>query len=174
MLVQLFTLSVLLVIGWEDLRSRSVHWFWFPVLAVAFMAIRLIQGDTWPAIGLSGALSISFLLIQLLLVSLYFSLKARQWVNITAGLLGWGDVLLLFCLALYLPLLNFIAFYVASLVLILLGWIVWRRRPAGEKTIPLAGLQALLFAAVLITGGLYPDFALTNETVLLSWMTTWM
>jgi hypothetical protein len=147
------------MIFWEDMRSRMVHWFWFPLLAAGLVALRYRLGEGLPAIALSSAVSFAFIVVQLLLVSLYFSLKAKRWVNITENLLGWGDVLLLVSLAFYFTLPVLTMFYISSLIIILIGWIIYQRvLPQPSKFIPLAGLQAAMLLLTVLVQWIRPDW----------------
>ncbi|MDB5124742.1 MAG: hypothetical protein JWP94_2871 [Mucilaginibacter sp.] len=98
--------------------------------------------ETWQPV----LFNIGFLMLQLLLVSIYFSAKQSRWINITAGLLGWGDILFLCSIAFYLSFVNFLFFFIISLLCVLAGWAGWQAVSQNKgKQIPLAGLQALLF-----------------------------
>jgi len=147
LLIQIIALVVLLLIFVQDMRSRSVHWVLFPVLIASFIAMRFMQQQAFEAIWQPVLINILFLVFQLLAVSAYFSLKERKLVNITSGILGWGDILFLLSTAFYLPVVNFLFFYIASLTVIVLTWLSWQLISKEKvKYIPLAGLQALLFA----------------------------
>jgi len=148
--LQLLILLVLGMIFVQDIKSRAVHWVLFPVLLLLFVAERYLQqtrlAESWQAV----LINIGFLLTLLLIVSAYFSFREGRWVNITVQLLGWGDILFLFSITFYLSVLNFLFFYIGSLILILLGWTVWQlSKKNKDKHIPLAGLQALLLGLFL-------------------------
>jgi hypothetical protein len=146
-LLKLLIEAVLLVIFVQDIKERAVYWFMFPVLMLLFLGLHWLQGNAFAEIRQSVSINIGFLAFQFLMVSAYFSVKHKKWTNITAGLLGLGDVLFLLTLCFYLSVLNFLFFYIASLVLVLLIWLVWQFfAKETDKQVPLAGLQALLFA----------------------------
>ena len=159
--LQLLTLALLAGITLEDLRSRAVHWYLFPLLAVSLCAIRLYNHQSLWQVLTDMGLNLLLTGLQLGLVTAYFSWKNRQLINITRSLLGWGDILLVGCLAVALPLPLFLIFYILSLVAVLVFWFIYQAaRRSTSPAIPLAGLQALLFAALLVTGWLNPDTAL--------------
>lgn len=161
--VQLLILAGLGVVFVQDALSRSVHWFLFPLLGLLFFFYRISIhpfADAWPAVLVNNA----FLLMQLLLVSAWFSLKRKSWINLTDELLGWGDILFLCCAACYFSVLNFFCFYILSLGIIILAWAIWQRiAKQKDHHIPLAGWQALLLAAVLITDWWLPNIDLTSD-----------
>jgi hypothetical protein len=147
LLLKLFIEAVLLIIFVQDIKERSVYWFLFPVLLLLFLGLQLLQGHAFGEMGQSVMVNIGFLVFQFLIVSAYFSVKNKKWTNITVGLLGWGDVLFLLTLCFYLSVLNFLFFYIASLILVLMIWLVWQfLAKERNKQVPLAGLQALVFA----------------------------
>ena len=139
-------MAVLLLVFVQDMRSRSVHWVLFPILMASFIAMRFMQHQLLTAIWQPVLVNILFLVFQLLVVSAYFSLIQRKLVNITHSILGWGDILFLLSVAFYLSVINFLFFYVASLIVIVLIWFSWQLISKQKgKHVPLAGLQALLF-----------------------------
>jgi len=150
--VRIAILALLALVFAQDMRSRAVYWLLFPVLTALFIVLT--------GFSVVAVINIVFLLVQFLLVSAYFSIKKRRWVNVMKGLLGWGDMLFLLSIAFYLSVLNFIFFYIASLLFVLLF-------AARYKHIPLAGLQALLFAVLLTTDWWIKPFNLTNDDWLL-------
>jgi hypothetical protein len=166
--VKIAILALLALIFFQDIRSRSVLGVLFPCLVMLFMGLGLLQhrlyADTWQAV----LINIGFLVIQFLVVSAYFSIKNAHWINITTGLLGWGDILFLLSIAFYMSVLNFLFFYVASLVGVLLSWLAWQARSAGkDKHIPLAGLQALLLGLFLTTAWWIKPIDITSDDWLL-------
>jgi hypothetical protein len=173
LLLKIFIAVVLVMIFAEDMRSRSVHWFWFPVLAIGLVALRIQEvGLSVTELMYSAGATLVFLTLQLVLVTAYFSIKHKRITNITEGLLGWGDVLLLVSLTLYLPLLNFIMFYMGSLIIILLLWLVGRKSAlVKQQTVPLAGLQAIAFVCLLTYSWLNPALSLVNDHQLIQLLT---
>jgi hypothetical protein len=152
----------------QDMRSRSVYWVLFPVLGLLFIVLSLQQHHLYTDLLQPTLINMGFLLLQFLLVSAYFSVKNSGWTNITASMLGWGDILFLLSIAFYLSVLNFLFFYIASLVIILLYWLSLRAFSAKKnKHIPLAGLQALLFAVFLTTDWWIKPVNITSDDWLL-------
>lgn len=172
LVIKLLILFTLVLIFIQDVESRSVYWFWFPVLIILFILLNIQQRhlsiESWQPV----LINLSFLLLQFILVSLYFSIKNRKWVIITANLLGWGDILFLLSIAFYLPTLNFLFFYVVSLAAVLIIWLLWQLvSKEKSKQIPLAGLQALIFTVFLASDWWLKAIDLTNDTWLLDLIT---
>jgi hypothetical protein len=138
---------VLAIIFYEDLRHRAVHWFWFPVLFGTFF-LYSVQWLPWKEWLVVLGINLVFLLLQLGLITLYFSLRNKRLEVITQGFLGWGDVLFMVCACACFNLANYMVFHVFSLVFALLSALFIPR--LKQKGIPLAGLQAFLLLAFLL------------------------
>lgn len=143
-------LLVLCTIAYQDFKYRAVYWICFPLLAVLFSGCKI------SAVGFAGLFTDliftgGFLLLQLVVLWLYFYVKYRKSVNLTDGYLGWGDILFLLAVCFYLSPVNYILFYVVSLI-VSIGYALLARSLVKneELTIPLAGIQALLFVFLLI------------------------
>ena len=161
-------LAVLLLIFVQDIRNRSVYWVLFPVFAPLLILLHLLQHHLLADIWQSVSINIVFLLLQFLIISVYFSIKNRHWINITDGLLGWGDILLLLSISFYVSPLNFLLFYIVSLTISLLIWLFWQViSKEKNKQIPLAGFQALIFIVFLAGGWWFKYFDLTDDARLL-------
>ena len=157
-------ITILAAIFIQDIKSRTVYWFWFPMLvALLLLEHTLINKEPLIVQFQTIAINLGFLFIQLSIVSLYLSIKHRKWINISQNLIGWGDILFLVSLAFYFSPLTYILFYVGSLLIISVCWlllILFFR--INNKQIPLAGLQAALFIVFLITDWLYPHIGLSK------------
>ena len=163
------TLIILLLIFLQDWKGRAVYWFLFPLLVILLIYIRSRPTIFLPEFERSVLINMSFIGVQLVILTLYFSIKNKRWTNITAGLLGLGDILFLLSIAFYLSTLNFLFFYIISLIAVLLIWLIWQRLSAKKnKYIPLAGLQSLVSILFLLGDWWLQYFDLTNDTWLLN------
>ncbi|MET3981638.1 hypothetical protein ABIB62_004254 [Mucilaginibacter sp. UYP25] len=151
LLLTLLMVGVLLGIMVQDMLWRAVYLWVFPLLLILFIVAWFFQRRDVTLAVVAGLINISFLLFQFLLVSLYFYIKNKQIVKLTGTLIGWGDIFFLLCAAFYLSVLNFIFFYVISLMLALVCWLLWLGlTKSSSKSIPLAGTQALLMAILIV------------------------
>jgi hypothetical protein len=168
LVLEISILAVLVIIFVQDIISRSVYWMLFPLLTALLVMLRLAMHQSFSNIWPSVLTNLSFLILQLLLVSAWFSFKKGRWLNITTNLLGLGDVLFLICTVVYLSVLNFLAFYMFSLIVILLFWKIWQKSTKRKvMQIPLAGLQSFLFALILAVDWWYANIYLTDDNWLL-------
>ncbi|CAM4114926.1 Type IV leader peptidase family protein [Pedobacter westerhofensis] len=154
------TLFVLLCLGficYQDMRYRAVYWICFPLLAISMFILKL-DNATWKDALIQSLWALAFFGIQLFALWGYLSLKHKQIVNITRNYLGLGDILFLWAIAFYLSPANYILFYIASLILILIYTIARRIvQKNANPEIPLAGLQALLLSMILIVSVINPN-----------------
>jgi len=160
------------MIFFQDVKSRSVYWILFPALVGSLLALHYFQNNSaiwsWQAV----IFNIGFFLGQLALVTVYFSVKNKKLTNITANLLGLGDLLFILSIAFYLSIFNFLFFYIASLVVVLVFWLIWQRISSNKNNnIPLAGLQALLFIVFLLCDWWFKAISLNDDTWILNLIT---
>jgi hypothetical protein len=168
---KMLTLILLLMIGIQDLKNRSIYWLMFPILVLLLLMLQYQKNHDLLAICRPALINIGFLVLQVLLVSAYFSIKNKRWTNITDQLLGLGDLLFLLSIAIYLSVLNFLAFYILSLIIVLISWLIWKWVfQRTESAIPLAGLQALILIVVLPCDWWLKNFNLADDTWLLNLM----
>jgi hypothetical protein len=169
LLIKIIILVVLAVVAVQDILSRSVYWIVFPLLATLFVVLRLLSHQSLSAIWQPTIINSGFLMLQLLLVSAWFSLKQGVWINITTKLLSWGDILFLLCTAFYLSVTSFLFFYMTSLISVLIIWFVWQLISSKkDKQIPLAGFQALLLMLFLAGDWWVLQLHITNDDWLLN------
>lgn len=170
MLMKASLIIGLVLIFYQDIRYRAVYWIAFPFL-LSVLLILSVEQNTYSDLLFHSGLNVAFLLVQFLFLTAYFSLKKRCWVNITSGYLGWGDILFLISVAFYLSPGNYLVFYISSLTIVLLVSLLKMAISKKENNkIPLAGLQALLFAMIVIADWMLESFAITNDAWILSYL----
>ncbi|TGV01059.1 hypothetical protein [Flavivirga rizhaonensis] len=129
----------LLFVLYFDTKKRTIHVI-LPVLIFCFSAlINYTSSD----LRLADIIyNIGFLLINIFGLILYFSLKAKKFVNPIDHLIGLGDILFFIAITPLFKLEIFIPFFIVGLLfsLLLYGTILLLKK---IKTIPLAGYLAL-------------------------------
>lgn len=167
--------AILLAITLQDIRSRLVYAFWFPLLIIFFIVNHVRVNQGFAEIARSVIANLCFLSSQLLLLKVYFSVRWSVQIDLTDGLIGWGDILFLMSIAFYFSILNFVLFYLTSLIVVLFSWLSWQLLTNGRnKQIPLAGLQAFLFAGVFIMDWYDQSIDLTRDSWLLEHLAIWI
>lgn len=138
--LQLLTLPVLGMIAWEDLRERSIHWWWLPLLAAALVIPVWRSDDHFTQVGFN----LAFLGLQLGATFLVLILRHGAWVNPLEHYIGLGDLLFFLVLALGLGNMHFILFLISGLALCVPAYfLLIRIRPSTQRSVPTAGFLAL-------------------------------
>jgi|GEM_PF-355549 len=157
-ILSIFIVLILSAIFWQDIRTFRIYWFFFPLLTLSWWLRDLIVlHERWVDIVQQSAIILGFLLLQWIMVSGYFSLRKGKWINLTLGFFGWGDVLFLVSISFGLSFVNFLVFYILSLIVILVG-VAFMKRFYGFswQWIPLAGLQSFLLAFLILFWTFFP------------------
>lgn len=153
--IQLLLTALLILVVYQDFRFRAVSWVIFPLLPVLFIMLNL------PSVSLEESLAntmanLGFAGSMFLFVTIYFSIRNRRIVNISNGFIGWGDILFILSLGFLFSPLNFIIFYLASLLITIVATLIlsWLNK-IDRNSVPLAGLQALLLLLLIIVNSIF-------------------
>jgi len=137
--LQIILILILLFVIYQDVKSRTIH----IVLPVAVFIITLYINHNVSYLELSGVFpNILFILINMIGLVLYTSLRNGKMSNPINKTMGMGDVLFFIALTPLFNLKPFILFFVSGLLfsLVLFGFNSLFKK---VKTIPLAGYLAL-------------------------------
>lgn len=165
-LANLLILVSLAVIVVQDFKYRQISWFLIPLALCGFVYKAFLSGDfTWRHFLLNAA----FVLLQLIVLSFYFSLKRKKPINIIDSYLGLGDILFFLLLCAVFSPANFILFYVFSLLITLMSVVIYtviskRQTPS----IPLAGAMAGMVLLLMLTNFIFPHFNFYSDQFLLT------
>lgn len=161
-LIKVILLILLILIFIQDMRFRAVSWVLFPMITLLFFLINSNESKLT-----SVSFNLLFLAAQIFFLWLYFSLKHRKPVNIFSQYIGLGDVLFLCAITFYFSPINFLFFYISSLILIILYVLIQKLMFANSNNaIPLAGLQALLMCFIIGLYSFYPELELFQEKLI--------
>ena len=139
---------VFLIITVQDISFRRIHVFSIVIILVLsiWKAFNLYDIRT---IAFESALIISFLLLQLVLVQMYFKLRKGDWVQIDRQI-GWGDVLLLIVIIPLFTLKSYAFFYCTSIIFSLLIYAIIRlSKLSTDNRIPLAAYLSIYLIILL-------------------------
>lgn len=140
-IIWLSILVILAIIIYQDLKFRGISWFYYPILAI----IAILQQIVEPSFHWTGILiNWGICLVQILLITLVFSIREKRLINITKNWLGWGDILFWLVYAMLLAPIHFLLFHVISMVIALIIAIIVQKAQKKDWVIPLAGLQAIV------------------------------
>lgn len=162
MIYLLVLLLVLLVIVYQDFKYRAISWWTIPILLGSSLWYALSSSSfRWAMLLVNNSL----LMVQLLGVMLYFSIKHRQLVNLTKQYLGIGDILFLVAISPIFAPLHFCLFLVFGLLLTLIIWGLCSIFSSHTSTIPLAGFLSVYLLLILLLVH-YTAYALHQDWIL--------
>lgn len=154
-----FVIIVLLsLIIYQDFKQRAIYWFLPPLLCI-FLVIRSLLFMPYYELFNSFLFNAGFIVLQLLLLSVWMSIKNKRFVNIVDSYLGLGDILFFFAIAAAFSPFQFVLFYVAGIFFTLLMAIVSRLKSTMNPQIPLAGAMSIFMIFCLILSVLKPEFS---------------
>lgn len=171
LLLQIVSVLLLLILTYQDFKDRAISWIILPVLFICFILTSL---ETLPlsALGLFFGINSGFIFLQVCSVALYFLIKRRTIKNIIDKEIGLGDILFFIVLTVAFSPVNFIAFYVVTLILTLAAYLLIKFFNASTKReIPLAGIMSLAMAFLIITSFFSDSFNLYSDRAILSLIT---
>jgi hypothetical protein len=154
--IKILILAVLLVTIYQDLKMRLIH-VALPILLLGFGLLM-----NWNSLNyIEWGKSFLFLVLNFIVVTVYFSIKNKAYLNPFDKLIGWGDVLFFIALIPFFDFRAYLIFFVLSLLFSLLLFLVMKSIYSKYKTVPLAGFMALFFIGIIVID------QLTNQTFLL-------
>jgi hypothetical protein len=159
----ILTLQLLLlgIVVYQDFKLRLISWVLIPLLFVlqSFISYKALPLETSLFYFI---INVGFIGLQLICLTLYFSIKNKRFTNIVNSYLGIGDILFFFILCMSFSPVNFILFYLGSILMTLIGFIFYSLIH-GNKEIPLAGAMALCLIVCFVFSFLNKDFSFYND-----------
>ena len=165
----LLVIEILLLgfIAFQDIKDKQVHVALFLLLGIVFITHNIVFG-MHASFFRHTAINLGFLLLETGLLFMYVWFRKRTARHFLS-LLGLGDIVFFVLLALLLSPLNFIAFFMGTLMLVILFYGIRHFLFANaDNRIPLAGIQAALMAALLVADYFWKAFNVYSDTLLLN------
>lgn len=152
--IQLIFCTILLAVVYMDFKERVVPLYLLFVLFIISLVYTCYQADVATAF-LQLALNTG--LIVMLLVSLLFYYRLRQgsFKGVVNHKLGVGDMVFWVTIAPLFSLLNFILYFISSLLAVLILVVIRLIFNTKVDLIPLAGYQALFLLFITIGNALF-------------------
>ncbi len=146
MIVQFAFIFWLIIISIQDFKYRAISWYLFPV-GLGILILHIVHLETGTGHIRNVLFNTGFVILQLSIVTAYFSIKHKRFVNIFNRYFGVGDLLFLWVITLAFSPVNYMVFVIFSLFMSLTGFLIFTLFKEVEK-IPLAGAMAVLLAGV--------------------------
>lgn len=139
-------LLCLLLVFFQDWKYRRIH-VGLP-LAIALCSFYVIHQKN-EFLFRSIAFNLGFLGLTLSILTLYMSLKSKQFSNPFQNYFGLGDLLFYAAIAPLFILQNYILFFILSMIFAI-GLQMGLKKIIKGNTVPLAGFSALFLSMVIL------------------------
>jgi len=136
-----YIVALLLVITYQDFKERAISWWLLPLLMLGFVIVSLKQNH-WYQYLINCLINNAFCGFMFTIITTYFSVKHKSFVNIINNMLGIGDILFFVVLSFCFSHVHYIFFMISSLFIASLFGFYFQYK---KQTIPLAGIQAMVF-----------------------------
>lgn len=167
-MIESIAILLSLIIFYQDMKERAVSWFLFPALAVSIFLLTIFKNNF--EIILSNILfNLGFIALQIISLTLWISFKNKRFVNIFTNYFGVGDLLFFIAISSYFSPVNFVLFFVISLLSILVLWIFVSKR-IRERNIPLAGLMSAVMTIVFVLNFAFPEICFQNDFQIINYI----
>lgn len=138
MIILFAFIAILVLCFYQDVRFRGIHWFVFPLVLTGAITLN------WENLNFATiAYNTGFLIVLLLGLTLYLSLKEQRLVNITDGYFSAGDILFLVAMIPLFTFQWFVIFFTFGTILTLVFHLI-ASMIKPQKTIPYAGYMAIV------------------------------
>ncbi|MCI4668090.1 MAG: hypothetical protein MRZ79_08005 [Bacteroidia bacterium] len=154
----LYMLGILCFIGilMEDFRSRKIHIGWFIGTVIFGISGILLKKEGW----ILDDLTKNIVFVSILLASTYTIFKIRKRGKFIDRFMGLGDVVMLYCLSLWLDPMGLYILFIGStcITVFAVGLLAFFKKIEPENyPIPLAGIWSICFILMLGKELLIPE-----------------
>jgi hypothetical protein len=153
--INILLLVVLGILACQDFRMRKISVL--GILVLCFLAVwKRVTVISWEILCHDSFTNGLFVLIQLLMLSLYFLFRKQTLKSLFSKGIGPGDLLFFAILCIAFPSAQFMLLFLSSLVFSLIAYGIYMllNKNANKQT-PLAGLLALFWMAQIILSGYF-------------------
>lgn len=166
-ILNIIIIILLASISYQDIKHREINWLLFPLLVIAFVIQACLRYPIIVYLRTCG-INISLLIVQICLLTFYYLLKGRNFKSIINTSLGLGDLILLISMSFAFTTVNYILFYLTSLIFSLITWTFLKSFTLkNSKLIPLAGLISIYTIIIIIVDILSHHFDRLNDNYLI-------
>jgi len=165
-------IGLLIALVYQDFKSRAISWFLIPLLFIGFV-IKGVLSLEFEELATYFGINLLIVLLNLTGVIALVSIKEKKLTNIVDTHLGLGDILFFLVLTVVFSPINFVVFFIGSILLITsLYGVVIALKKDSKFPIPLAGAMSLLLIVCLLGDqfcfffNAYQDVELVNNILL--------
>ncbi|MDX9928267.1 MAG: hypothetical protein RBS37_00265 [Bacteroidales bacterium] len=160
----------LVVLFFQDFRSRSIHWSPLIILFIALVVEALFAQGIAEVSGMVLRNN-AFLAIQGVILTFYYLVKGRPISSIINVSIGSGDLLLFLITTFCFSILNFVFFYIFTLITSLVVWLLVNRIfSLHENSVPLAGLTSAVLIITIVVDRCSHSFNRFDDSLITSFL----
>lgn len=160
LIILLFLLSAVI---YQDFKARAISWFLIPLLIVVTL-LKTITGNGITETLTYTGINLLIVSINFLCITLFFSIKEKRLVNITDHYLGLGDILFFIVICTLFSPVNFILFFLGSILLTTLIYgSISLFKSSRKILVPLAGAMSIALIIALIAEQLVANFSFYQD-----------
>lgn len=148
-MIYLLSIFTLLIIFYQDLRTRGIYWF-LPVVVAGLMYFTFPIAPSWEDV----LINLGFLFLLFSALTIYLLLKHKVFVNPFENYFGLGDLLFLVALVTIGHPVFFMMLFIAGTLFSLLLSVTFI--DLTKKNIPYAGFFSLFLIGVILISKIYP------------------
>ena len=167
MLHQLIQGGIIISLIWlfyEDIKRRAISlWILMTVFLLRLTEVLVLK-DAFRSNDFF--LNIMFVVILVSCLYIYVAIRFKNTKSFFDTYFGWGDVLMFFNLSLFFSFIPFVGFMMLTFVIALLYALLILLILKKKLTIPLAGLQAMCLAVLLVFDNLISDLGIFTMSFL--------
>lgn len=168
--IKIVTIFFLLLVIYQDFRVRMITWWYIPLLFLGLLFISL-QHVLFGELLKYFIINTSFILLQMIVLTIFYTIKKRKLTNIINKYIGLGDILFFLVLCVGFSPVNFIIFIVSGLILTIICFSIYGiASKKKEYRIPLAGMLAVFLCVVFIIKKINPGLDLFNDATIISYL----
>ncbi|QXP58401.1 prepilin peptidase [Olleya sp. HaHaR_3_96] len=145
-IIILSIIILLILVVFQDFKMRQIH----VLLPILLLFLSVMINYIFEELSFKDTIyNIGFIAVNIIGLSLYFSIKNKKFINPIDESIGLGDILFFLAITPLFTLKPFIVFFVVSLLLTLLFYSIVNAIKK-TSTIPLAGYLSIFLMAFLI------------------------
>lgn len=165
-IVEILLFIVLGIIVFQDMKFRAISWVLIPALCVLLFVKSSLAFETENLLS-NVIINCSFVIVQLVLLTIYISFKNSKMTNIINTYLGIGDILFFIAISIAFSPLNYILFYVLSLTFTMFFFVAYKTvKKNASQEIPLAGSMAAMLILLNALSMIQPQFNYSGDILL--------
>ena len=166
--IDLASLVLLGIVVFQDFKQRQISWILLPLVFFCF-ALKAAGLSEVNELLLSVFFNIGFVAVQLLLLTMWISIKHKKWTSIIDVHLGLGDILFFVAISTAFSPFQYVFFYVFSIVVTLTGFMLYKLLSKNATPeIPLAGAMSAVLIVLMIVSAFLPKLNFHNEPLFIS------